>query len=113
MRSGTPDPDFTVTRPLAYCLQTLDVVIPTNPPIGGNIVQTPAAPWGTVTDGTAIGPTEVIEITADESAQVTALWSDAEGIVLDIDLPDVPLSRDVLGRVNDLADMLYELPPPA
>lgn len=60
--------------------------------------------WGEVIDGTSAGPTITIDTGGEAVIHLQALWSDVEGIV--IDLNDVTLS---LGEVEQLQEALAQL----
>ncbi len=69
--------------------------------------------WGRVTDGTAVGTVERIEISGcDEAVAITPLWSDAEGVVIDLFTPDAPLDLDAVRRLAEALDRLRATPPP-
>ncbi|MFT4288146.1 hypothetical protein [Nocardioides sp.] len=68
--------------------------------------------WGNVVGGTAVGPTEHIEVGAGVSARVTALWSDTDGVVVDVEIPDVTLTSGDVARLTAALERAVNLPAP-
>jgi len=78
-----------------------------------HMIDTATNVWGAITDGTAVGTTELIHISGTEDAvAVTPLWSDVDGVSVDLYVPDTPLDLDAVGRLADLLDRLRGTLPP-
>jgi hypothetical protein len=78
------------------------------------MIDTATTVWGAITDGTAVGTTEHIHFSgAEEPIKVTPLWSDVDGVTVDIYVPDdTPLDLDAVGHLADLLDRLRGTLPP-
>lgn len=67
--------------------------------------------WSEVTDGTAVGPVLSVRVDRGEVATVSALWSDHEGVVIDLELPEA-MTAGAFALVVEAAQRLYALPTP-
>ncbi|MCY4726725.1 hypothetical protein NYO98_10585 [Nocardioides sp. STR2] len=67
--------------------------------------------WGPIREGTAVAEVVSIPVSHEDIATVTPLWSDDEGVVFDIDLPEAPLSVNGIAKMLDTLSRISMMSP--